>query len=347
MSSNAACRGRERRRRSESEAVATVLLAAIERLVGAAEEIGRELSRLGDGAAERCCQLNAGPVGEQGMAGADQGSDALGQVGESLGAIHRRDHGELLTTNPGHEVVLANGRCQSAGDGLQRAVAAGMAVRVVDLLEPVDVENQHGEPAPARGEVHRREGELAIERAAIRDLRQGVDLGEPLELLEPASQVLALAAILKGLYRADDVPRRIAQRRGPDLHRQAAPRLVPEIDQGLAGVAVSHGGDQRAALLTEAAAGGVDVVEQVVEAVPADHLLARVAGEPGGGRVPVDDLALLVHDIEAVVEVVENLVLEDAVGVEELAFPEVVAGHGLGMCRAPAMARSPRRGSTP
>ena len=66
----------------------------------------------------------------------------------ALGLDRRRrmleQHGELVAAQARGQIVLAQRRPQPLGDGHEQRVAGGVAERVVDALEVVQVEEQHG-----------------------------------------------------------------------------------------------------------------------------------------------------------------------------------------------------------
>ncbi len=101
----------------------------------------------------------------------------------------RKDHRKLVTTGPGHHVGLA----QTAADGSRQlhdeAVAGGVPERVVDELEPVEVERQQRPAGPVA--VGPREGqlELDLKAATVVQAGQRVVVGEVAQL---ALKALAL-----------------------------------------------------------------------------------------------------------------------------------------------------------
>ena len=60
--------------------------------------------------------------------------------------------GELVAAEARHRVGFAHAAAQALGDRLEQRVADGMAERIVDLLEAIEVEAKHREAfaAPAR-----------------------------------------------------------------------------------------------------------------------------------------------------------------------------------------------------
>ena len=75
-------------------------------------------------------------------------STSSSTLGDELGAAVRRraldEDDELVTAEPGDRVAFAQGGEQAGRDRLQELVARFVAERVVDLLEAVEVEEQHG-----------------------------------------------------------------------------------------------------------------------------------------------------------------------------------------------------------
>ena len=67
-------------------------------------------------------------------------------LGHRDGALQVRrvlgQHGELVAAEPGHEVAVPDGAGDPLGDRDEQGVAGGVAERVVDDLEVVEVEEQ-------------------------------------------------------------------------------------------------------------------------------------------------------------------------------------------------------------
>ena len=74
----------------------------------------------------------------------ERGERALGDHRcVDLGSQGLGDNGELVTAEAPDDVATADGRAQPLGDLRQEAVASFVTDAVVDLLEGVDVEEQH------------------------------------------------------------------------------------------------------------------------------------------------------------------------------------------------------------
>ena len=89
-------------------------------------------------------------------------------------SVSRQDQRELLPAEPGRDVGRARAGAQQPRERLQHAVAGGVAQRVVDALEVVEVADQQRDRAAAGdGGLHAR-----LEAAAVAQARQRVVLGE-------------------------------------------------------------------------------------------------------------------------------------------------------------------------
>ena len=114
--------------------------------------------------------------GQPGLVEARDGhAHALGH-GEGGGPVGLgEDQRELLAPHPGERVLGAHLGADRARDGLQHPVPDRVPVRVVDVLEVVNVAHEQGEgPLVPRG-PHRLDGEPVVELALVQDAREPVD----------------------------------------------------------------------------------------------------------------------------------------------------------------------------
>src|SRR2546422_1700332 len=111
----------------------------------------------------------------------------LEQLGKELAgdAVHRRHvvhfldhHEELVAPEPRHEVARAQDRAQPARDVDQQPVADIVAVRVVDLLEAVEVHEHAGQLGAAPAGALDRLLERRRKAGAVRQAGQRVAVGE-------------------------------------------------------------------------------------------------------------------------------------------------------------------------
>ena len=91
------------------------------------------------------------------------------------------EQGELVAAEPGRQVVRARRRLQALGDRLQQAVADLVPERVVDVLEAVEVEEQHRDRPGAlvlagalQRLVERRQVEAAVGQPGQRVVQRAV-----------------------------------------------------------------------------------------------------------------------------------------------------------------------------
>src|SRR5690606_10227182 len=87
------------------------------------------------------------------------------------------DDGELVATEPSHEVLGSCDVPQASGADRQDLVAHEVTVLVVDLLEPIDVDEGDGVAGTALLEP----GEGVEERVAVGEPGQGVAHGQVVE----------------------------------------------------------------------------------------------------------------------------------------------------------------------
>src|SRR5690606_29338463 len=102
----------------------------------------------------------------------------VGERERGLAGGVRPYYQELFATPAGEDVVVFAGLAQSCRDLCQHAVADGVAVGVVDRLEPVDVDQQQRVAAFARG--RRRRQRLDQARALAPVVQPGQRVGRAL-----------------------------------------------------------------------------------------------------------------------------------------------------------------------
>jgi len=75
-----------------------------------------------------------------------RGFDDLGRHGLGVGqrAHAQQQHDKLVATQAGHGVRRADEAAQALREGLQHLIAHGVAMRIVDRLEAVEIDDQQG-----------------------------------------------------------------------------------------------------------------------------------------------------------------------------------------------------------
>ena len=157
-------------------AIAAVELGGIEGFVGPLEQRLGRVTRLnlGEAGAGRDAHLRAADQ-ERGLA--DGPPHVLGPLDNGCGLRAVEDHRELLAAEAGHGIRLAQFGQEHVGQPLEGLVAADMAVLIVEPLEVVDIEHEHGgRPLPLL-ELGHRESELLVEPPAVGQAGQRVGLG--------------------------------------------------------------------------------------------------------------------------------------------------------------------------
>ena len=107
-------------------------------------------------------------------------ADALGELVGALEVGLRQRHGHLLTAVPGRLVDLARRLAQHAGDLLQDEIALEMPVRVVDVLEVVDVEHDQAHLLAVAAGALDLDGHDLLEAAVVEQARELVGHRLPL-----------------------------------------------------------------------------------------------------------------------------------------------------------------------
>ena len=240
----------------------------------------------------------------------------------------RQEDDELLAPPAPDEVERAGRTGKRRRDHLQDRVARVVAVGVVDFLEAVDVDEEDAEPEA----VARQLGHLLLEDdlgvAPVPDSRERVEEDDLGQLLDAADRLHPLGLVREDLDRADDGPRGIADGDDLDPHRDPVPGPVVEEDVGPVRLPVGDRGRDRAAVPAELVPFGVDVPEDRLRAGPADDVTGRPARDGLGAPVPERDLPVPIDEVDAVVEVVEQL-LREALGKNHAAFSSRPQNGGL------------------
>ncbi|MNF77364.1 hypothetical protein D3C84_595060 [compost metagenome] len=129
--------------------------------------------------------------------GFDQaGEDRLGHMdgavqGHFAGRPRLQQQGEFVAPHAGHGIVVMHAVEQACGHVLEHAITGGMAQRVVDRLEAIEVEEHQHHPGFLPFGVLQRGVQAILEQRAVGQVRQGVVVGQ------------AMNALLAGLALAD------------------------------------------------------------------------------------------------------------------------------------------------
>ena len=101
---------------------------------------------------------------------------------------------ELVAADARDHVALAHAALEQLGDLDQRLVARAMAESVVDRLEPVQIDEQHGRMAVIAADAGDQPLELALETPPVGKVDETVLVREMVELLDSLLQLRHLAA---------------------------------------------------------------------------------------------------------------------------------------------------------
>ena len=179
-----------------------------------------------------------------------------------------------------------------------------MSVPVVDLLEPVDIGEEHAEdpsialhllvPGP--------QDDLSV--SPVGKAGERIHVGHPFRFREPLQGRGLGRVVGKNLHSAHDPVLGVPDRRDPDRdgHTVAGPVMQVHFGAPVRAVCkrLTHGADALAQHVPLV----VHVNENVVRAPLAHDLCGSISRDPLGALVPVGDHSLFVDEINAVVEVV-------------------------------------------
>ena len=177
------------------EASLAVALGKVHGEVGVPKQIvGRLLRALAEGDAD------AGPHRDVVVVDAERRNEGFGDaLGDHLGCLGHRarldQHGELVATETGDRVTGPGGGSEPFGHGDQQAVAGRVSEAVVDRLEVVEVQEQHGDRVgPPVASVHG-VGEPVKEQGAVGQAGERVVEGLVVELLLEGAAFGHVAAV--------------------------------------------------------------------------------------------------------------------------------------------------------
>ena len=270
-------------------------LRVVHRHVGVAEQV------VGGGPGVRHRQADADAHGERVAVdhalGTEPVEDPLGQGAQRVGVVEPlHEDGELVATETGHDVGRTHAGPQLVGHLAHEQVADVVPEPVVDGLERVQVEVQHGRRAADHATLGDGAAHLVGEHAAVDQAGERVRAGEPLELVDQPRAgeglrgvggerlqrlLVALARVLAVGLQGADQPAGAALagvEQGADLaaHRAVgADRHVVGLQQGRR-AGHRHLDDPGRVVEVAALAGGV---EQHLQAA---LVAARAAGGAGG-----------------------------------------------------------------
>ena len=141
------------RRVVDAGAVAALVLGAIERHVGVAQNVGGVAGAAVDHRnADRGADDDV--VAADHVGRADRGDDAAGDRLERIGiGLAMGDDGEFVAAEAGHQILAAHDAAQPLGDVENELVADVMAERIVDVLEVIEIDVEHGRRRAAGAHV--------------------------------------------------------------------------------------------------------------------------------------------------------------------------------------------------
>ena len=176
------------------EAVSAARLGLVHRRIGVLEQrlrfgarVRRDADSYGDGDVERL------PIDRKRL---------FQRTQAALGDRHRRggilkpgkEEHELVASPPCEGIAFSNARFELGSDELEQRVAHAVSERVVDVLEAVDVDHQHGEHRALAAGLRKPAGEALVEQEPVR--QRGQMIG-PRQLMESLLHAFAVADVAR------------------------------------------------------------------------------------------------------------------------------------------------------
>lgn len=159
------------------------LLRLIHRRVGAAQELAHvsAVSRIEAHSDARSGNQRT-PVDQHGRC------KRLGDPGRGLIHLARianvlQHHDEFIPAHAHHEVLRADRRLNALGDRPQELVSGLMPPRIIDILEPIEVEKEHGQRRPLVSRGLDRTGQVRGQKLAIGEPGERVVMRKMIEAL--------------------------------------------------------------------------------------------------------------------------------------------------------------------
>ncbi|MNM28623.1 hypothetical protein D3C81_391390 [compost metagenome] len=260
---------------------------------------------------------------------AQAGQDGLRQrQGTSQQGIVLQQNLEFIAALARHRVALAHAAGEETRHYLQRLVAHGLAVRIVDVLEAVQVQaHQHYLLAIAHG-LRARLLEALAHQHAIGQARQGIVVGQEVDQVLLG---LAFADIEEDADIVDDGAVGAMHGGGAEQAGIGVAALAPRLHLARPAAAAAQ------ALAQGQQHGFARVFGVQAHDVGAHHFLRRVAGNARKGGIGRDDDAGRIGDQDGILRGFEDLARQAQqflVGAADLHFARQGAGHLLQFRRA-------------
>ena len=126
----------------------------------------------------------------------DAGNDGGGELVDAFGMVWIKGNhaGKFIAAQPGHQTTLRHQRGDATGAFLKDAVADFMAVKIVDLLEIIDIDHHEGCDFAMRAGIADENVGGRVDAAAVEAACQRVGFGQQASLRLGAAAFADLGA---------------------------------------------------------------------------------------------------------------------------------------------------------
>ena len=214
------------------------------------------------------------------------GENLLGDMNGAIqcalaGGARLQQQGEFVAAHARHGVVAVDAGRQAYGYVLEHAVAGGVAERIVDRLEAVEVEEHQHHPFVMPIRMLQGTVQAILEQGAVGQVGQGVVVGQTMDALFAG---LAFADVAEETHVADQVAFLVMHRGDADPGREVLPTLALEPHLALPTAALVELAEDVLQVRRLLAVGGEHAWKLV------EHLAGGITTDAAEGLVDLNDV---------------------------------------------------------
>src|SRR3989304_6037758 len=213
----------------------------------------------------------------------------------------------FLPPPPSHGIEGSDAVLQGPPDHLENPVSDVVPVRVVDVLEAIDVREKDAERPAVPFHLLEPRSQLHLHLPPVAQLRHRVEQRHRPKFRDQARGRILRRIVAEHLDRPGDSPARVHDRRDAYRYRDTVAVLVEQVQIGLARSPVPDRLRDHARPIARALPPPLHVPPAAVAPAQAQHLMLFVPGDPFGSLAPVRNLPVPVHEIDPFEQDVEEV----------------------------------------
>jgi hypothetical protein len=186
-----------------------------------------------------------------------------------------------------------------------------MSIGVIDVFETIDIHKQQTRNRARLMLKFRNDGtDPPFEISAIPNTGEVIRLHGVVKFPKLLKDRRHPSVAAESFHGSNDVSLAVSQRGGAHPYRHTVTIGMVQKDFCLAYASVLHARNQRAMTLTKHNAIGSNVVEQIIFAGAAYHLVARIACNTLGPFIPIGDYAFTIHKVDTIIQIIYYVFIE-------------------------------------